>query len=512
MKTSFLAAALLLPLAVLAQPAPLLSATDPEGDDVGDGSLVYPRSTAWVAGDLDLRSLRVFAEGKDLRFEASLRNPIRNPATVMSPGMGTQSLSAFARHGFYAFNIDIYVDADRAPGSGNTVTLPGRRAQLDPAHAWEKAVVLTPRPELMQRELIAALREISSAGEAEVAATVQRSVFFPTQIRVQGRTVSFIVPGTFIDAAGLAGASVTAFVTAAPLAIDAGIKMSFGDTGAVRDRFALGVAQPDVGEPELTMGHRAAPAPATAVVDLLSPNPNQQALQLAPGGRLTGLSRENRMGAAPLQLPAPMATAPAAATSDSWFSRALQSMSAAFGGSAAAPAPVAAAAPAGTQSVQSLMSPPAPPPAPPVSPASPVSPAPTTAAAVAPPTAAPVSPAAPVAPVAPAAPAAAAKVEAAAAPPPAPRPAPTPAPAATPAAGIAGVAPAAAAAAAVPAPASKPAAAAPAAAVPTPQRPRDAAFFEEQENRLRALKRLRDNGLISEEEYQAKRREVLDQL
>lgn len=506
MKTSFLAAALLLPLAVLAQPAPLLSATDPEGDDVGDGSLVYPRSTAWVAGDLDLRSLRVFAEGKDLRFEASLRNPVRNPATVMSPGMGTQSLSAFARHGFYAFNIDIYIDADRAPGSGNTVTLPGRRAQLDAAHAWEKAVVLTPRPELMQRELIAALREISSAGEAEVGATVQRSVFFPTQIRVQGRTVSFIVPGTFIDAAGLAGASVTAFVTAAPLAIDAGIKMSFGDTGAVRDRFALGVAQPDVGEPELTMGHRAAPAPATAVVDLLSPNPNQQALQLAPGGRLTGLSRENRMGADPLKLPATVATTPAAATSDSWFSRALQSMSAAFGGSAAAPAPVAAAAPAGTQSVQSLMSPPpAPPPAPPVSPASPVSPvspAPTTAAAVAPPTTAPVSPAAPVAP------AAAAKVEAAAAPP----PAPTPAPAATPAAGIAGVAPAAAAAAAVPAPASKPAAAAPAAAVPTPQRPRDAAFFEEQENRLRALKRLRDNGLISEEEYQAKRREVLDQL
>ncbi|MBK7516615.1 MAG: hypothetical protein IPI51_13560 [Betaproteobacteria bacterium] len=385
MKTSFLAAALLLPLAVLAQPAPLLTVTDPEGDDVGDGSLVYPRSNAWVAGDLDLRSLRVFAEGKDLRFEASLRNPIRNPATVMSPGMGTQSLSAFARHGFYAFNIDIYIDADRAPGSGNTVTLPGRRAQLDPAHAWEKAVVLTPRPELMQRELIAALREISSAGEAEVAATVQRSVFFPTQIRVQGRTVSFIVPGTFIDAAGLAGASVTAFVTAAPLAIDAGIKMSFGDTGAVRDRFALGVAQPDVGEPELTMGHRAAPAPATAVVDLLSPNPNQQALQLASGGRLTGLSRENRMGADPLPLPAQAATAPAAATSDSWFSRALQSMSAAFGGSAATPAPAAAAAPAGTQSVQSLMSPP---PAPPVSA---VSPAPTAAAAVAPPTAAPVA-------------------------------------------------------------------------------------------------------------------------
>jgi hypothetical protein len=45
-----------------------------------------------------------------------------------------------------------------------------------------------------------------------------------------------------------------------------------------------------------------------------------------------------------------------------------------------------------------------------------------------------------------------------------------------------------------------------------PPRPRDAAFFEEQEYRLRALKRLRDIGLISEEEYLQKRREVLGQL
>jgi Short C-terminal domain len=50
-----------------------------------------------------------------------------------------------------------------------------------------------------------------------------------------------------------------------------------------------------------------------------------------------------------------------------------------------------------------------------------------------------------------------------------------------------------------------------AAGAPTP-RPRDAAFFEEQEYRLRALKRLRDLGLISEEEYLQKRREVLEQL
>jgi hypothetical protein len=183
MKTSFLAAALLLPLAVVAQPTPLLDISDPEGD--------YPRDSRYKSGDLDLRSLRIYADGKDLRFEATFRNPIRDPASVMSPGMGSDSLSYFARNGFYSFNLDIYLDTDRIAGSGNTVTLPGRGALLDPANAWEKAIVLTPRPDLMKRQFIDSLRKTSSASEAEVNATVERSVFFPTQVRTYGRTVAF---------------------------------------------------------------------------------------------------------------------------------------------------------------------------------------------------------------------------------------------------------------------------------------------------------------------------------
>ncbi|MCV4785369.1 SHOCT domain-containing protein, partial [Escherichia coli] len=42
--------------------------------------------------------------------------------------------------------------------------------------------------------------------------------------------------------------------------------------------------------------------------------------------------------------------------------------------------------------------------------------------------------------------------------------------------------------------------------------PRDAHFYEEQEQRLQALKRLRERDLISEEEYRAKRKEILDAL
>jgi hypothetical protein len=67
-------------------------------------------------------------------------------------------------------------------------------------------------------------------------------------------------------------------------------------------------------------------------------------------------------------------------------------------------------------------------------------------------------------------------------------------------------APAAAAAAA----AETPPAAAPASVLPA--KPRDAAFYAEQEERLRGLQRLRDAGLLSEEEFQRKRRAILDSL
>jgi hypothetical protein len=502
MKTRPILAAWLLAASATAQAqSPLLAVDDPAGDDVGDGSVVYPRDSAYKRGDLDLRSLRVFADGKDLRFEATFLNPVRDPATVKAPGLSSETLERFSRHGFYSFNLDIYLDTDRVPGSGNTVTLPGRRAVIDPAHGWEKAIVLTPRPDLMQSQLIKALRESSRAGEAEVAATVERSVYFPTRVRVQGRTVSFTVPVSFVDAATVAGASMTAVVTAAKLSIDAGLDLAFGDTVGTRERYTLGAIRPEAGVPELALGYRDAPPPVTSVVDLLHPDPGQQARQLAPGGMLIGLNRDNRWGQAAVAVTAavtpstaPGASAPAAGGSSSWFSSAMAGLAGLFGAGTAGPE--TPAAPASTQSVQTLMLPPATPPAATAAQA-------TAAPAAATPPAAPTpAPVAVPAPVRAQAPAAAAPAAPAAAPPSAPATAPPPA--APP--------PAAPLPAAPPAPAATPAATTGTAAVPAPQRPRDAAYFEEQEYRLRTLKRLFDAGLISAQEYEQKRREVLDKL
>ncbi len=186
---------------------------DPRGDDHGDGSLVYPMREDYTRGDLDLLSLTARAEEGGTLFEAtfarSVRKPERRPIDV---GGGT--LDKLARFGFYTFNIDVYIDIDRVPGSGSTNTLPGRVAEIAPENAWERAICLTPIPFQAQEELRrlmvqsvkdqAKLDKKKLRGEevsrlhTEADADIASRVFFPTVIHVSGPRISFFVPDTFL--------------------------------------------------------------------------------------------------------------------------------------------------------------------------------------------------------------------------------------------------------------------------------------------------------------------------
>jgi hypothetical protein len=89
--------------------------------------------------------------------------------------------------------------------------LPGRHAEIDPATAWEKAVILTPRPNEAKAELKRLLlktlnedakKQSSSLTDAEIDSLkkqipvdVEERIFFPTQIHVRGQKISFFVPG-----------------------------------------------------------------------------------------------------------------------------------------------------------------------------------------------------------------------------------------------------------------------------------------------------------------------------
>ncbi|HEU5250480.1 MAG TPA: glucodextranase DOMON-like domain-containing protein [Thermoanaerobaculia bacterium] len=192
---------------------PIFVLTDPRGDDNGDGTLIYPRRDDLRSGDLDLLSLEAQALADGTEFEARFARPIR-PTARRTIDIGGGSLDDIARYNFYTFNLDIYIDTDRVPGSGSVAALPGRKAEVDPANAWEKAICLTPRPNearaalkrlltrFAARDRKARGERIDTGQEKEIALQIEHDtdsrIFFPTRIHVFGSTIRFFVPSSFL--------------------------------------------------------------------------------------------------------------------------------------------------------------------------------------------------------------------------------------------------------------------------------------------------------------------------
>jgi len=190
--------------------------SDPRGDDHGDGNLIYPLNDELDPGDLDLLSLTAYADDGGTWFEAEFARPVKQPGAETVDDIGT-SLKSVARFGFYTINLDIYIDTDHVAGSGGVALLPGRFAEADRGSAWEKAIILTPRPHEARGEIKRILmrnlneenrKEDSTMSDQETAALkaqipgdVEERIFFPNQIRVRGNKISFFVPGSFLGGA-----------------------------------------------------------------------------------------------------------------------------------------------------------------------------------------------------------------------------------------------------------------------------------------------------------------------
>jgi hypothetical protein len=262
---------------------------DPAGDDLGSGTLTYPQRAGFTRGDLDLRALQIYRSDNVYRFEATFAKPIGNPASVAGD-VGPEPLSYFARNGFYEFNLDIYIDQDRIKGAGNTYALPGRNVSIDESYAWEKAVILTPRPELMRKQLINAVAESEHAtNDDDVAKRIDASILFVTDVQVRGRTIAFTVPAAFLSAVRPdTDWAITAFVTGAQTSTPANINLP-GTTSDPLTRLTLGVMQPRQGQPRDTFGYSGNRMP-TPIVDLLAPPPLKQTELLSGSPALVGVS------------------------------------------------------------------------------------------------------------------------------------------------------------------------------------------------------------------------------
>lgn len=266
---------------------PLATISDPSGDDYGAGTLIYPQRPDFQTGDLDLLQMKISRDENGFWFEAMFKNPIRDPGDV-SASTGAESLANFSRKGFYQFNIDVYVDTDRVTGSGNTFALPGRQIMIDPAYAWEKTVILTPRPELMRQQLLDALAEqFPVRPQTETEAAIDQTIFFATLIRIRGKSIAFFVPASFIAGSSGADWAITTLVTGAITSIPADL-MFFPTTKTPLERLQLGAMQPAPGHPKDTFGYSG--AAQSPVVDMLGSSVEQQMRQLAAKDSLAGLS------------------------------------------------------------------------------------------------------------------------------------------------------------------------------------------------------------------------------
>jgi hypothetical protein len=208
-----LAVLLLLTACATSRPsAPLFTLADPAGDDYGNGTLAYPMNPDFQKGDLDLLKVEAWAvPGGGTEFEVTFARPVRQPERRTIDTVGTQ-LTDVAKLGFYNFNVDVYVDTDGVAGSGSTTTLPGRGVMISDATAWEKAISLTPDPQAARSELRRIVvrderrREqaegnkgiVSDEQRRELQGGVDEFVWFPTDVRVRGNSISFYVPPSFL--------------------------------------------------------------------------------------------------------------------------------------------------------------------------------------------------------------------------------------------------------------------------------------------------------------------------
>jgi hypothetical protein len=277
--------------------SPLFSLEDPRGDDHGDGELRYPLRDDMGPGAMDLLSFRAWPESGGTRFEATFARPIPVPQRRTVDAAGT-TLVDQARFGFYTFNLDVYVDQDRQEGSGRTDTLPGRNLSLAPGSAWERAIVLTPRP-FEARDVLrklwrdAAVAEAQKqqgsvsesavrALEAQVEQRMEALVFFPTRVRVFGPTVSFFVPDSFLGGQAQPAWGYAVAVTGATLERRVELPTLLGGMTAspTQGMMVLGIG-PGVSK-ERFGGGRVGGSGQSPVVDLLVPEGVRQETVLGP--------------------------------------------------------------------------------------------------------------------------------------------------------------------------------------------------------------------------------------
>ncbi len=249
--------------------------SDPAGDDVGDGTLVYSAKADFPAGSFDLRSIEISRDQDGFWFVATFGDFIRE--MWWTPGGGKGGPAQERNHRLrFGLNLDLYIDSDRKYDSGQLFTLPGRKMRIDRRYAWERAVILSPQPRTAREQLLAKLKaNIPGRPPGEAEAAIDKAIYFPVKRSVFDRSIRFFVPKEFIGDSDGEDWALTAFVTmAAP----------------IEDDDNLGVRQPQKEATPDAPAYGSRDGPPSPVIDVLLASADLQYKLLASNRALVGSS------------------------------------------------------------------------------------------------------------------------------------------------------------------------------------------------------------------------------
>lgn len=161
------------PLSLLApeleETTTVLAVGDPQGDDHGPGSYVYPTDPVFEPGVFDLKGFEVSVGEEVINFRFAIYGPLSNPWGSPN-GLALQT-------------FDIYIDTDGQPGSGLTELLEARNASLAPGFGWEYALTVEGwSPQLFAaesgrpRKVVAPVRVVVNPAQGVVTARLSREV------------------------------------------------------------------------------------------------------------------------------------------------------------------------------------------------------------------------------------------------------------------------------------------------------------------------------------------------
>jgi carbohydrate-binding DOMON domain-containing protein len=148
------------------EPAATISFKDPLGDDDGPGGYTYPTDEVYTKGSFDLAEFTVTTKGDRVTFGVAVNAPLRDPWVL--------------RSGFSVQMVFIFIQTGQQGVKRFTETVPGLNVEFDPAHAWDKLVILSPQPAV----------RVESEIEQKVDPGMRASIIVPDRARGKDRTIS----------------------------------------------------------------------------------------------------------------------------------------------------------------------------------------------------------------------------------------------------------------------------------------------------------------------------------